>query len=428
MIETKLSAPAGPDLPRLSRRALLGGAAALTLPLPTPARAKSPDYFPLPDKDGGWRTPANASAMRRDAGMDAARLDQAWEFTQRCCQNVGLVVVRRGYLVLEKYAGRAQRNVNPDMASTGKAFTAVACGVMLREFHDKIPNGLDTKVFTEQYLPEAFPLDDPRKADITLGQLLCMSAGYHGEGGSPGVVHGAVVPLTPIPGQDIHNLDQSSLRTPLWTAPGDGYSYASPSPHVASMVLRRVAGMELKDYIDTRLAKPMGWGPWDYCLHRGDYVMPHANGAGSTALHATDAVRFAYCLAHGGRWGGKQVVPADYVALLNKSLPYNVHTPFSLMFENNSDGHIAGAPRDAYFKSGAGGFCLYVVPSLDLVLYKMGGSNGQYDPTLTEIPQPPADTSRDNWKPPPRTPFSDGGLGGDDGLRRVLEMVCAATV
>ena len=41
---------------------------------------------------------------------------------------------------------------------------------MLHEFHDKIPDGLDTKVFTEKYLPEAFPLDDPRKAQITLGQ------------------------------------------------------------------------------------------------------------------------------------------------------------------------------------------------------------------------------------------------------------------
>jgi CubicO group peptidase (beta-lactamase class C family) len=314
------------------------------------------------------------------------------------------------------------------MASTGKAFTSVACGIMLQEFHDKIPDGLDTKVFTEKYLPEAFPLDDPRKADITLGQLLCMSGGYHGEGGSPGVVHGQVVPLTPVGGQDIHNLDQSSLRVPLWTDPGAGYSYSSPEPHIASMVLRRVTGMELQDYIDTRLAKPMGWGPWGYCLHRGDYVMPHANGAGSTALHATDAVRFAYCLARGGKWGDKQLVPADYVAKLNQPLPYNVHTPFSLMFENNSDGHVAGAPRDAYWKSGAGGFCVYVVPSLDIVLYKMGGSIGQYDPTFTNIPQPAPDTSRDDWKPLPRTPFSDGSLGGDDGLRRTLEMVCAAVV
>jgi CubicO group peptidase (beta-lactamase class C family) len=386
-------------------------------------------YYPPPDSKGGWRTLTDAGSIRKLAGMDLSRLDRAWDFTQRCSQNAGLLVVRHGYLVYEKYCGRAQRDVNPDMASTGKAYTSIACGIMLHEYRDRIPNGLDQKVFTEQYLPEAFPLDDPRKADITLGQLLSMSAGYHGEGGSPGVVNGQVVPLQPVPGQDIHNLDQSSIRTPLWTNPGGGYSYSSPSPHVASMVLRRITGMDLKDYIDEKLAKPMGWGPWGYCLRRGDFVMPHANGAGSIAVHATDALRFGYCLLHNGRWANKQLVPADYVALCNKPSPYNPHTPFTLQYEKNSDCHVAGAPREAYYKSGAGGFGIFVVPSLDLVIYKMGGPNGQYDPTLTGLPQPaPTDTSRDNWKPIPRTPFNDGSMGGDDGLRRVLEMVAAAVI
>jgi CubicO group peptidase (beta-lactamase class C family) len=329
--------------------------------------------------------------------------------------------------VFERYWGHGHRDANPDMASTGKAFTAIACGIMLNEFRDKIPAGLDQKVFTEQYLPEAFPLDDPRRAGITLGQLLCMTAGYHGEGSAPGIVKGEVVPLKPAPGQDLKDLDGSSLRCPLWTDPGAGYSYSSPAPHIASMVLRRVTGMELKDYIDTRLAKPMGWGAWNYCLFRGPITLPHANGAGSTALHATDALRFAYLLSKQGRWGDRQLVPADYVAKCNQPSPYNPHTPFSLMFEHNADGHVAGAPRDAFWKSGAGGFCLYVVPSLDLVLYKMGGNDGQYKEELTGIPQPHTDGSRDNWKPIPRTPFHDGSPGGDDGLRRVLEMVVAAT-
>lgn len=407
------------------RRSLLA-LAILLLALPALA---DDTYFPPPDSQGGWRTLTDAKSIRKRAGMDLERLNRAWDFTQRCSQNAGLLVVRHGYLVYEKYVGRAQRNVNPDMASTGKAYTSIACGIMLHEYKDKIPDGLDTKVFTEKYLPEAFPLDDPRKADITLGQLLCMSAGYHGEGSSPGVVHGQVVPLQPVPGQDIRNLDQSSIRTPLWTAPGGGYSYSSPAPHIASIVLRHVTGMELQDYIDARLAKPMGWGPWAYCLHRGDYVMPHANGAGSIAVHATDALRFGYCLLHKGKWGDKQLVPAEYIALCNKPLPYNPHAPFSLMFENNADGHVPGAPRDAFYKSGAGGFGIFVVPSLDVVIYKMGGNNGQYDPALTGLPQPaPLDTSRDNWKPIPRTLFNEGSMGGDDGLRRVLELVTAACV
>ena len=222
-------------------------------------------YFPPPDSNGGWRTATNAAQSRELAGMDSRKLDQAWDFTQRCTQNAGLIVVRNGYLVFEKYVGRAGRNVNPDMASTGKAYTSIACGIMLREFHDKIPAGLDTKVFTPKFLPEAFSadgrLDDERRADITLGQLLCMSGGYNGEGGAPtAVVMGQAFPLQAVPGQNIRDLDQSSLRCAMWTNAGAGYSYSSPAPHIASMVLRRVTGMELQDYINERLAKPMGWG------------------------------------------------------------------------------------------------------------------------------------------------------------------------
>jgi CubicO group peptidase (beta-lactamase class C family) len=385
------------------------------------------DYYPPADSAGGWRTLKDAAQARELAGVDLAKLDQAWEQTQRCTQNAGLIVVRKGYLVYEKYAGRAFRNANPDMASCGKAFTSIACGIMLHEKKDAIPDGLETKVFTEKYLPEAFPLDDPRRAEITLGQLLCMSAGYHGEGKAPGIRNGEVVPLTPAPGQDIRDLDTSSLRTVLWCKPGDGYSYSSPAPHIASMVLRRVTGMELQDYIAERLGKPMGWGAWAYCLHRGEVTLSHANGAGSIALHASDVMRFCYCLLRGGRWGDKQLVPKEYMGLLGKPSKFNPHCMFSLQFEVNADGHVAGAPKDAYWKSGAGGFCLYVVPSLDLAIYKMGGSDGQYREELTGIPQDfKYDGSRDGWKPILRTPFHDGTLGGDDGLRRVMEMVCAA--
>jgi hypothetical protein len=59
----------------------------------------------------------------------------------------------------------------------------------------------------------------------------------------------------------------------------------------------------------------------------------------------------------------------------------------------------------------------------------MAGSDQQYNPALTGIPQHyPYDGSRDNWKPPARSQFSDGSIGTDDGLRRVIEMVVASVV
>jgi CubicO group peptidase (beta-lactamase class C family) len=140
-------------------------------------------------------------------------------------------------------------------------------------------------------------------------------------------------------------------------------------------------------------------------------------------------VRLPYLLLHQGKWGGKQLVPADYVAMCGRPSPYNPHSPMGLMFEVNADGHVFGAPRDAYFKSGAGGSGIYIVPSLDLVLYKMAGNDGQFNPDLTGLPLGyEMDHSRDDWKPLPHDQFHDGPVGGDDGVRRLLEMVVAAVV
>ena len=147
------------------------------------------DYFPPPDSAGGWRTLKDATQIRETGGMDLHKLDQAFEYAQRSSQHGGLLVVRHGWLVYERYYGRGNREAIPTTASVGKAFTSIACGIMIKEKHDQIPEGLDQKVFTEKYLPEAFPLSDPAKADITLGQLLTMAAGMHGEGTNPGFVN-----------------------------------------------------------------------------------------------------------------------------------------------------------------------------------------------------------------------------------------------
>ena len=162
----------------LTRRTLLSLPIAVPL-LNLAARTATSEetYFPPPDAAGGWRTLSSASEIRARTGIDAARLDEAFQYTQTTSQHGGLLVLRNGYLVYEKYFGRGNREANPNMYSIGKMFTSVACGIMLSEHSSRFPNGLAQKVFTEEYLPEAFPLDDPRMAAIQLGNLLTMTSG-----------------------------------------------------------------------------------------------------------------------------------------------------------------------------------------------------------------------------------------------------------
>src|SRR4051812_37616641 len=82
----------------------------LIIPALLTATACADDYFPPPDSQGGWRALNDAAQVRQLAGMHLDRLENAFEFTSRCSQNGGLLVVRHGYLVFEKYFGRAHRN------------------------------------------------------------------------------------------------------------------------------------------------------------------------------------------------------------------------------------------------------------------------------------------------------------------------------
>ena len=385
------------------------------------------EYYPAPDSAGGWRTLEDATQIRKKTGIDVRRLDMAFEYAKRTSPHGGLLVARHGYLVYERYYGRGNREANPAMASVGKAYTSIACGIMLKEKRDQIPAGLDQLVFTEKYLPEAFPLNDPRKAQIKLGHLLTMTSGM--QEGTSGFVNGELRTLPAAQREQGLDQDQSALRAPMWTAPGGGYSYSSQSTHVASIVLRHLVGMELQEYVNQKLAVPMQWGRWSWARTRNGVTLPHTPGGADIGVRSTDALRFAYLLLHKGKWGSGQLVPEDYVASCGKPSPYDPHAPFSLQFEVNEDGHVAGAPRDAFFKSGAGGYGVYVVPSLDLVIYKMAGTTAQYEASNTGLPllyRP--DASRDGWKPEPHSQFYETPPGVDDGVHRVLEMVVASVV
>ena len=107
-------------------------------------------------------------------------------------------------------------------------------------------------------------------------------------------------------------------------------------------------------------------------------------------MRATDMLRFGYLLANGGRWRDMQVIPRDYVLRCGRQSPYNPHFPYSLQFDVNTGGAIQDLPRDAFWKTGSGGHALYVVPSLNLVVWKLGGRDGQYSTGDTGLKPSPA--------------------------------------
>jgi CubicO group peptidase (beta-lactamase class C family) len=392
------------------------------------------DYFPPPDSQGGWRALTDARDLRRIAAMNRDRLDEAFEYIQGSTKNGGLLVLRKGWLVYERYFGLGHRDATPNLASCGKSFTSVSMGILLGERPEIFPDGLDQMVWTPDYLPpEAFPLTDPRKADIKLGQLLAMTAGIRGNNpvyvrgrpdtidpagpdGSPATIDAIAFGLQ----DEIRRERHYSTRT-LWCEPGGGYSYATASPHVVSAILRHVTGAELLSFVESHLASALGWGTWGYGYKRAG--LGHTPGGGGIALRATDMLRFGYLLAKDGRWNDAQVIPRDYVRHCSRQSPYNPHFPYSLQFDVNTDGHERRVPRDAFWKMGSGGHVLYIVPSMQLVIWKLGGRDGQYAPADTGLPPSPASpeqiAARRGWKET---------VDAETARRRTLEIVVSAAL
>lgn len=386
------------------------------------------EYFPAPDSLGGWRTLTESDEIRKVAGMEKGKMDDAFDFVRSTTKNGGLLVVRHGYLVYENYFGKGQREATPNLGSCGKSFTSIAAGILMGEHPELFPDGLDQKVFTPDYLPsKAFPLPDPRMADIKLGQLLSFTAGIRGN--NPVYVNGKPSEIDPMgPDGWYAVVDEFALgledgeingkpftTKTLWCDPGEGYSYATASIHDASIMLRHVTGTELEEYIEIHLANPLGWGRWTYAYKNAPRVT-HTPGGGGIALRSTDMMRFCYLLLHKGQWNGQQLVPEKYVAAASKASPYNPHFPYSLQFNVNTNGEIPELPRDAFWKSGSGGHCLYIVPSLDLIVWKLGGRDGQYSINDTGLPEPEP-------LPGAKQPITNNPGFDGDVYHRTLEMV-----
>jgi len=129
-------------------------------------------------------------------------------------------------------------------------------------------------------------------------------------------------------------------------------------------------------------------------------------------------LRFGYLLLRDGRWRERQVVPAEHVQACSRISPYNPHFPYSLGFDVNTDGHVPEYPRDAFWKSGSGGHVLYIVPSRDLVVWKLGGRDSQYQPSDTGASVEP----RERGVPKPQQDWK-AGIDQETAQQKVLQKV-----
>lgn len=363
-----------------------GGAVIMSVLLTslTAQPATEADYFPDPESRGGWRKLERAEDVREVGGMDPARLDALREWLlESDRRGFAAVVIRRGWIVLEVERGNSARTDARRVASVSKA----VCATVLAIASERSQAGPRAMSFDDpafDFIPWAQPLSDPRKARITVKQLLNHTSGICPEAlGAPNDGRWEYVLG--------HSGDPRTAQ--LAFDPGTACGYSTHALAHAALVCETVTGQPYDQFAREALFRPLGVESWWFQFYEGGekYGRHPSHGLG---MSARDLARVAYCMLRGGRWKGQQVIPRWFVdetgapthsvavpemrwKLNAQIFSHGWELPARLKGSNQRSGR--GIPQDARSKPGSGGQIIAFVPSLDLVVTRQTGSSGDWE-------------------------------------------------
>jgi CubicO group peptidase (beta-lactamase class C family) len=340
-------------------------------------------YFAPPESAGGWRKLEHEEDITRLGGMDSQKLDDLRQWLLESDERkFAAVVVRHGYVVLEVERGNSARTNTGRVASVSKAI----CATVLAIAAERSQHGVTAKKMSFddpafQYIPWAYPLSDPRKARITVRQLLNHTSGLCPEAnGAP----------NDGPWEYILGQTGDERTAKLAFDPGSACGYSTIAFAHAALVCEDVTGTPYDQFAIEALFKPLGIEHWWFQYYEGKHGRHASHGLG---MPARDLARIAYCMLHGGKWGERQVIPEWFVTQTGAP-SHDVKTPelrwqlnpetFTLGWElparlTGKGGRSGrGIPADARDKPGSGGQFVAFVPSLDLVITRQTGASGEW--------------------------------------------------
>jgi CubicO group peptidase (beta-lactamase class C family) len=359
-----------------------------------PARAAEPASavretlsreFPPSEDQGGWPSllPKEGSPdaerkaqIRARTGVDWDKLEDAWNYNAAAGGATGMVVIRKGTIVGEWYQ-KGDRTTDFNIYSSSKSYTSTAYGLILADFGaGTLPGGktlkLDTKVCNSEWIPESLPLSDPRKAGITVRNLLNMASGIGPD----------MVPVDKRPFEwSLGHVEGSPVAT-LKGDPGTFFSYSNANVAHLVLLFQHAQETDLYPFLKERLFDPIGIKHlrWDKIGGNGT-IGPYNQGYSGIHTTPREHARFCYLALHRGEWAGKRIVPESYYDFAWKGI--SVKPDYGAQWWVYP--HIADAPRDLVMTLGRNHNDGFVTPSLDLVFVRLGDGEKfpkDFEPTL----------------------------------------------
>ena len=284
----------------------------------------------------------------------------------------GLVVLRRGKLLIERYFGETTRDSLHDVRSVGKTLTSALLGQALRDGHLR---SID-QTLGDFYDLKAHANHSPKKERVSLGHLVSMSSGFEGfdfVAESPGNEEN----MYPQPDWVRWTLD---LPMASEREPGESWSYFTAGVVLLGDILARRVPGGLEVYAHEQLFAPLGIDNyrWGYTPQR----VP--NTAGGIRMRALDLARFGQLYQDGGRVQGTQVLPAQWVqdSLRPQHTTIDGKDRYGRLFWHRSfalgPADDSEAPRlAAAYCSGNGGNKIFIFDEVPLVVVILSSAYGE---------------------------------------------------
>ena len=323
--------------------------------------------------DDGWRVGTLPSAGMQLAPIAALvnGIVAARKPTLRSPYIQSVAIARHGKLVLDEYFYGFNQAYPHDVRSAGKSVTGLMLGRAIEDTHTF---GIGSPVLP--LLPQFRDVrnDDARKQRMAVGHLLTMASGLacdDNDDASPG--NEDTMQSQP-PGTDWYKY---TLDLPMTHDPGTYAVYCSASINLLGAVIQTQTHVALTDYFRQGFAEPMQFQTFNMWL-----MPPPTNAAymaGGDRMRPRDFVKFGELLLDGGRWNGRQIVDANWIAqsIIPRTAPAGEGDRFGYAWHITSV-PVAGRSYTVVSAGGNGGQLMLVVPQLDLAMMLTAGNYGQY--------------------------------------------------
>ncbi len=307
---------------------------------------------------GIWPAASSDTSSSEDYSLDVVTLEKAIgnafdDLTGKdSLKTRAVVVVHGGDIVAEKYAEGFDRDTEILGWSMTKSITAALIGILVKNGR----LGLQDNRLFEEWKDE--------RSKITLRDMLQMQSGLEFEEDYNSLSDATrMLYLT-------ENVSSIPLAKPIQYEPGTHWSYSSGTTNLLSKLIRNQYE-DHKDYL--RL-------PYDSLFHRigmssavletdesGHYIA-------SSYCYATprDWARFGLLFLNYGNWHGDQVVDSSWVDFVRTPSTGSRGIYGGHFWLNQGQNAYPDVPGDLYSCNGFQGQRVFIIPSYDLVIVRMG--------------------------------------------------------